>query len=507
MNLARRAGHFKLEGCLDFAPFRAALRRAEFTPSALTATLAVQNPAESVDLPMVLLRTEAPTAYHTLTRLFILEQPVPEDRVREAVGPMPLEYLIDCNLLRRVPIGVQATVKLSPFDEFYFVSDFSHPLKLQPLPADYVLGVGPSSLSLAGLTVRRPVETVLDVGSGAGVQAILASAHAKRIVGTDTNARALNFAAFNARLNGLDNFEWREGSFFEPAPERFDLIVFNPPYVISPESSLLYRDGGGQGDSVSEHAVRESPRHLNQNGFAIMLINWHHQSEEDWPVRPTEWMADNGCDGWLIRFGQHEPLLYAANWLHQTESQQPQRYSQLLGEWTQYYTKSGFLRISSGAVILRKRFGQRNWIRHDSLQGTHAGGPCSEHILRIFAGEDFLRSLPGDDALLDHRFSVTPELRVDQRLALSDGKWAAQELTMNLTRGLPFPGHADIQLLQLLARCDGNSTMRECIELVAREFGVAPSAMAPPCIKVTKKLIACGILTPAQCALTVTPDR
>src|ERR1700677_704174 len=468
MNLAPRAGHFQLERCPDFAPLREALRRAEFTPSALTETLVLQNPAASVDLPMALLRTEAPTPYHTLPRLFILEHPITEDRAREAVGAMPLDQSIDCNLLRRVPGGVQATVKLAPFEQVFFVSDFSHQFKLEPYPRDYVSGFSPASRSLACLTIRQPVETVLDVGTGAGMQAILASAQAKKIVGTDTNQRALNFAAFSARLNALDNFQWREGSFFEPAPELFDLVVANPPYVISPQSSLLFRDGGGQGDSVSEHIVRESARHLNENGFAVMLLNWHHQSDEDWAVRPLQWMAGNGCDGWLLRFTEHEPLLYAATWLRQTEGQHTQRYGELLGQWTDYYRKSGILRLSAGAVILRKRKGRPNWTRHDSMQGAQGGGACSAHILQIFAAEDFLRSLAGDDALLDHRLSVSPDLCLDQRLVVSDRQWVAQALMLNLTRGLPFPGHADVQLLQLLVRCDGQSTLRECIESVAR---------------------------------------
>ena len=49
------------------------------------------------------------------------------------------------------------------------------------------------------------------MGTGAGIHALLAAAHAKCVVATDTNARALNFAAMNARLNGIENVSFKQG--------------------------------------------------------------------------------------------------------------------------------------------------------------------------------------------------------------------------------------------------------------------------------------------------------
>ena len=64
-------------------------------------------------------------------------------------------------------------------------------------------------------------------------------------------------------LNGVDNVETRAGSFFEPvAGEQFDLVVANPPYVVSPETAYLFRDGGMRGDGVSELVVRGIPQRL-----------------------------------------------------------------------------------------------------------------------------------------------------------------------------------------------------------------------------------------------------
>ena len=154
---------------------------------------------------------------------------------------------------------MRALVRVVPHDELLIASD----RQLEPgadARPDHVAGVHRPSLTLSHLTVRRPVETALDVGTGNGIQAILAARHSGRVVATDVNARALEFAAFNAQLNGVENVELREGSFFEPVEgERFGLVTCNPPYVISPESAFLFRDSGLEGDAVSRHVVERAP--------------------------------------------------------------------------------------------------------------------------------------------------------------------------------------------------------------------------------------------------------
>ncbi len=79
---------------------------------------------------------------------------------------------------------------------------------------------------------------MLDLGTGSGVLGLRGASHCDRVTAVDINPRALMFAGFNAHLNFVDNIELLEGSWFEPvAGRRFDLIVSNPPYVVSPVTS------------------------------------------------------------------------------------------------------------------------------------------------------------------------------------------------------------------------------------------------------------------------------
>jgi len=145
----------------------------------------------------------------------------------------------------------------------------------------------------------------------------------------------------------------------------------------------------------------------------------------------------------LISMQQSKALNYAAYWLQQSDHDDKERYQRLLEQWTRYYKEAGMSYISCGAVVMRKRSSGPNWTRHDSVQDARHTGACGEHITRIFAGEDFVRSLAAEAALLDHVFSVHPDLMINQELSMRDSRWVLQGLTMQLSRGISFAGRID----------------------------------------------------------------
>ena len=135
---------------------------------------------------------------------------------------------------------MRAGIDIRPYsdegNDWWVVSDLTPGLDGRPVrvSADHVLGVSSASVSLAQLTPRGSVASALDLGTGCGVQSLHLAAHADRIVATDVNPRALSMTRLNASLNGIGRIDVREGSLFEPvAGETFDLIVTNPPFVIS----------------------------------------------------------------------------------------------------------------------------------------------------------------------------------------------------------------------------------------------------------------------------------
>jgi len=143
----------------------------------------------------------------------------------------------------------------------------------QALRPDHVVGIGPATTLLTQMTPREKVGRALDLGVGMGVQTMHLLSHCDHIVATDISARALAFARFNLILNAYDlglereNIEervsLRQGSLFEPVEgEQFDLIVTNPPFVITPRrggrANRASRDEQLRADAVSAHARADS---------------------------------------------------------------------------------------------------------------------------------------------------------------------------------------------------------------------------------------------------------
>lgn len=114
---------------------------------------------------------------------------------------------------------------------------------------------------------------VLDMGTGSGVCAIFAARQARRVVAVDINAEAVRCAGLNSVLNHLEHkIEVRHGDLFAPvAGERFDLIVFNPPFLVgAPRDD---RDRAWRSTDVAERFAAGLADHLRPRGAALVLLS------------------------------------------------------------------------------------------------------------------------------------------------------------------------------------------------------------------------------------------
>jgi release factor glutamine methyltransferase len=114
---------------------------------------------------------------------------------------------------------------------------------------------------------------VLDMGTGCGVCAIVAARRARRVVAVDINAAAVRCARGNALLNDVaERVEVRHGDLFAPvAGERFDLIVFNPPFLSG--TARDDRDRAWRSADVAERFAAGIPAHLKPGGSALVVLS------------------------------------------------------------------------------------------------------------------------------------------------------------------------------------------------------------------------------------------
>lgn len=444
------------------------------------------------DLPLYLRRLAAPEPLNILMRLFAFYVPVSEEHARIAFAPMTLDEVSALGLVERRPGGVRGLVSLMIMGSIVVACDRLEEPKAEPRP-DFVLGLNPPAVTLANLTVRRPVRKALDLGCGGGIQGLLAAAHAEQVVAVDLNPRALVFTRFNSRLNGLSEPDCREGSFFAPvAGERFDLIACNPPYAISPDSRYLFRDGGGEGDAVCEEIVRGAAAHLEEDGYATVLCNWALREGEDVSAPPRRWVDGSGCDAWILMTDVEDPLTYAAGWSRVTRD-----YDSALDRWVAYDRERGIARIGMGAVVLRRRARGPNWIRADVMPGPPRG-PCGGQIQGVFAAQDRLGDLATDRALLGEVFRVAEDHDVLQVLERRDGGYAMTSAVVRLTGGFGFRGAVDTHTLELLRRCDGRRQLGDIVLEMTAGSGVAPDVLEAGVMAAVRRLVALGFMVPVD---------
>ena len=399
--------------------------------------------------------------------------PVPRERFEELVGAELQARLRGAGLLVEDGHVLHATARIVPHDELLIASDHAGGAEQH---ADHVPGVHRPSVALAHLTVRGTGERALDVATGNGIQAILLAQHATHVVATDLNPRAVAYAAFNAALNGARNVETRTGSFFEPvAGERFDLVVANPPYVVSPETAYLFRDGDLAGDGVSEHVVRAAPAALEPGAFASVLIAWS-LDPDDAVSRPRSWLEGSGCDAVLLHTSTDDPIETASLW-NRDLLDRPEEYADAIDRWLAYYAELGIEQLGYACLVLRKRAdGRDGWLRTQLLPRA-ALRPAGRHVLRLFETQDRLAALGDPAGLLDRRPRVVDDAVVGQEVRFGDARWHQESVTLRLESGLPFSAALDPPTAHLVRLLDGTRTLREALveaveEDEAREAGL-----------------------------------
>lgn len=334
----------------------------------------------------------------TLVRAFLLGGSVSPERWDAALPTLGRVGAIGLGLLERDPedaTALRAAVDLRPHAsdadaELWVASDVGAHHRPGVLRRDHVLGIGAASLTLAAATIRRPARRALDLGVGCGIQTFHLLAHCEHVTATDLSERALGFTRFNLALNaaalGLDpadleaRVSLRQGSLLEPVEgERFELIVSNPPFVITPRrlgedeaDRFTYRDGGLPGDQLVASLWAGLPSVMEPGGTAQMLANWEIPEEKasddavaqdpadgavvpGWAGRVAAWTAPE-LECWVIQRDVEDPGGYAETWLRDaSEVRSPEAAARRYEDYLDDFASRGVGAVGLGLVWLRRR--------------------------------------------------------------------------------------------------------------------------------------------------------
>lgn len=381
-------------------------------------------------------------------------------------------------------------------DHIWLFSDHGTLVRDEPVAGDFVLGVGGAGRTLLNITPRTPVHTALDLGTGCGIQAIALARHCDHVIATDISPRALAFTRANATLNGAHNIETRQGSLFEPTPEKFDLIVSNPPFVITPQghtATLEYRDGGHTGDQLMRTLLTQLPNHLTTSGTACLLGNWEitHATTED----PTNWVP-NTVDISVIEREQLTPAHYAETWIRDGGVVSgSSRWNAETAAWLDDFASRGVTRIAFGWIQVRARATGAP-IRHFESRpgplGANPGGIAQFLDVRF----DLIQWLnqADDNELLDTAF-IRNEGVVEHR-HFTPGDESPTTITIEVGTGFAREMTVDTAFAGCIGVADGSLTLRAVAHALAQLLDVEPDMLASQLVAQVRDAVVSGILYP-----------
>jgi len=456
------------------------------------------------------LRTAEPLS--VLARFLVLGFAVPRRELAAALPSLGVDGAIALGLAQAQAQLVLPLLELRQHSfvdnhgvgAWWILSDLGETATGGPLREDHVLGVGGASSTLSALMIPLPVDTALDLGTGCGIQALHASRHARRVVATDISARALDLARLNAALNGVANIEFRLGSLFEPvAGERFDHIVSNPPFVITPRSGDVpayeYRDGGMVGDQLVETVIRGAAGHLTVGGVAQLLGNWEYRGDTDAFERIAGWLDAPGgaepLDAWIVEREVQDAALYAETWIRDGGTTPGGKFDDLLGVWLDDFATRDVRSVGFGYVTLRRPASAPTLRRLERLSGPLGHNPTGlgAHLADCLAAHDWQSALAVDD-LGRARLVVAGDVTEERHY------WPGAEdpTVMTLRQGGGFGRSVPLgtALAAFVGACDGDLTVAAIIAALAELLAVDERALRTELDPRIRELVATGFLAP-----------
>jgi hypothetical protein len=436
----------------------------------------------------------------TLGRLLVLGMPQSRPAVDAALPRLGVDGLVTLGLATADADTVTPTALLRPqsfvdtegVGEWWIASDLDEVALDGALPPDHVLGVGGASRTLAEIVVPIEVQRALDLGTGCGIQALLVARRAGTVVATDISARALAYAEMNALLNGVGNIEFRLGSMFEPvAGEAFDLIVSNPPFVITPRGDDVpeyeYRDGGLVGDALVELFVRTAPSYLTAGGIAQLLGNWESRDGVTGLARLEAWVPSE-LDLWVIEREQLSPLAYAELWIRDGGTTPRDRaFTPLLTAWLDDFAARGVTSIGFGYVLLRR--GEGMPLRRTERLGQHVSG----------VGQALGTGLHGHDLLAEGvPATLLTAADVTEARHLLPGNDDPSVIELRQGGGFARTVNVDPALAAFVGASDGELTVGQIAQALADLFDVPLPELWAELEPRIRSLVLDGFLVPAE---------
>lgn len=469
-------------------------------------------------------RADGPLAQ--LVRLFLLGEAVAAAELDAALPALGATGALELGLVElggsAESAALRAALSLNPVEiadartaespHWWILSDLDDQLRRGPARPDHVMGVGGATRSLIAQAPPHDALRCLDLGTGCGVVAMHLALRG-RVIATDISERALLLARANARLNGVERrIEFRRGDLFAPvAGERFDLILSNPPFVITPREAgtpvYEYRDGGMIGDGLAERVVSEAPALLAEGGELLCLANWESPWGGNGLERVRGWIAGAAAagaaasgplDAWVIERDRVEPAQYAETWARDGGARPGSvEFEVLMDAWLTDFSARRTVAVGLGSIRVRRGDSSRRdagVIHVEHAAGGYGAEPPGGRLAAAFDAGSAAERMSDAEALAT-RWLLDGAVREEREHR--PGEEAPRAIVLTTERPIARRVTADPLLAAALGACDGELTLGRIADALATLLEVDAEAAAEALVSSARELAWCGMLAPA----------
>ncbi len=240
-----------------------------------------------------------------LLQLFLSDVVMSKSELVELFGSRLFKFLVKIGLLEKKKFNAYfSPVFIFPFADLYIVTDPFGDI-ISDDAFNVVFQLNKEQNVFANALIPHSCDKALDLCTGSGVFALLASNYAKQVTAVDINPRAVNFAKFNALLNGRSNVRVLQGDLFEMlSGETFDVILANPPYNPSFEPQVqekLCIHAGKSGEDILFKIIQNVPKFLNQGGICQIVSRYFYKEGLNYYDRVKELIDVNPFDVCMLQ--------------------------------------------------------------------------------------------------------------------------------------------------------------------------------------------------------------
>ncbi len=414
-----------------------------------------------------------------------------EDQLRALVPAHALNALESLGVIEKMPSDPKryyATALLYPIGHVYVASDRPGPVdEPEQIGPDYVYpAFSTNSRRFLSCLPQSSCERMLDLCAGSGVAALLGSKSATHVWACDLTERCIHFAEFSRRLNGVENMTLLRGDLFEPVRGlTFDRIVSQPPYMPALTQSLIYRDGGEDGEQLLRRIVAEAPEYLSPGGRFYCFTLTSDRKSGSFEQRVRRWLGEREAEFDVIS------VVIEMHKLREPGAPGSAPRHGIASEQEEVFIKLEATAIYFSALVIERVAAVRRGVTARTQKAAAAGSDAIEWFVNWTT-----RSAAPDFAafFLDSRPRLASHLSLEIAHSVANGALVPSRFVLRSDYPFSVAAPCPPWIAMAAGACDGKTTVRELFEGFERQRVLPSGLTAAQFAASVREMVARGFL-------------